>query len=68
MVICYPHSFNHFIFFPFQLFVTGVSFGGAVALIVVAFLNADERVVLVYLALTCVAFGVTGYNIIQHAC
>ncbi|KAF2921609.1 hypothetical protein DAI22_07g047650 [Oryza sativa Japonica Group] len=50
------------------LFVTGVSFGGAVALIVVAFLNADERVVLVYLALTCVAFGVTGYNIIQHAC
>uniref|UniRef100_I1Q8E3 Uncharacterized protein n=1 Tax=Oryza glaberrima TaxID=4538 RepID=I1Q8E3_ORYGL len=50
------------------LFVTGVSFGGAVALIVVAFLNADERVVLVYLALTCVAFGVTGYNIIQRAC
>uniref|UniRef100_A0A0D3GMR9 Uncharacterized protein n=1 Tax=Oryza barthii TaxID=65489 RepID=A0A0D3GMR9_9ORYZ len=43
-----------------------VSFGGAVALIVVAFLNADERVVLVYLALTCVAFGVTGYNIIQR--
>lgn len=68
MVICYPHSFNHFIFFLFSYLLQVYRLGGAVALIVVAFLNADERVVLVYLALTCVAFGVTGYNIIQHAC